>query len=70
MERAKRYEISFGKDKYHLQEEMNSWCEEHIGNGGWIPDPDAAWLIECMFGKTTYSFKHEVDFVLFKLRWQ
>jgi hypothetical protein len=31
--------ISFGKDSYHLQNEMSQWCVKHFGEGQWINEP-------------------------------
>ena len=69
--------IRFGKDRYHQHLEMEQWCKENIGPGGWTQEAavtregfgNKIWLIHCMFGNTTFSFKEEKDFMWFKLRW-
>lgn len=63
--------ISLGRDRYHQQEEMIAWCEEHIGIGAWWSGRPTGmdWSIECVFGRTTFWFKHDSDAVLFSLKW-
>ena len=70
-------EITFGKDRYHLQGEMEQWCKKHIGPGGWTGGSpktwegmgDKIWVISCMFGETTFAFKEQKHYTLFVLRW-
>jgi hypothetical protein len=68
--------IVFGKDKYHLQGEMQAWCDQNVGQGLWIGEqypkdwtdmPD--WTIHSMFGNTTFAFKDARNYTLFTLRW-
>jgi hypothetical protein len=68
--------ITFGKDRYHLQGEMQAWCDKNIGQGLWIGEqypkdwtgmPD--WTIHSMFGSTTFAFKDARNYTLFILRW-
>ena len=69
--------ISFGKDRFHLNGEMETWCRRNIGPGGWTYSRpktwegmnDKIWLIDSMFGETTFTFKHEQDLMLFSLKW-
>ena len=66
--------ITFGKDRYHQQEEMIAWCREHIGIGSWWNGLPAmpcgmVWSIQCVFGQTTFWFKNERDGSLFALKW-
>lgn len=65
--------VTFGRDLYHLQDEMIAWCREQIGVGTWwvLPQPPANmdWCVECTFGRTTFWFKRESDAVLFSLKW-
>lgn len=69
--------ITLNNTRYHQQNEMISWCEQHIGKGGWtwgIPEiweglDDWIWAICSLYGYTTFSFKNSQDFVLFTLRW-
>lgn len=63
-------EVRFGKRQYHLIEDMNSWCKNNIGAGGWLAAPDHKWKIEGAFGEHTYTFKDPKDAVLFMLRWK
>lgn len=69
--------ITFGKDKYHLHPEMESWCHKNIGRGGWTYDTpktwegmgDKIWVMHSMFGNTTFVFKDQKHYTLFVLRW-
>jgi len=72
-----KMEITFGKDRYHQQEEMASWCRNNIGPGGWsYTSPkewaglqDKIWIMHSMFGNTTFAFKEPQHLTLFALRW-
>lgn len=69
--------ITFGKDRYHQNYEMESWCREHIGDGGWTYNSPATWagmgnkiwVMHSMFGNTTFAFKESKDLTMFILRW-
>ena len=69
--------ITFGKEKDHLQREMEKWCQEKLGEGGWTYETpktwegmgDKVWVIHSMFGNTTFAFKNPKHFTLFILRW-
>lgn len=66
----KEYEITFGKEKYHLHREMIDWCNNYIGAGGFITaDDETLWDLSIAFGNSTYYFKNERDLVIFSLRW-
>ena len=69
--------ITFGKDRYHLNGEMEQWCKDNVGPGKWIGgtlktwegmEPNV-WVIESMFGNTTFSFKDPKHLTHFLLRW-
>ena len=66
--------FSFGKDRYHQQQEMYSWCEKNLGPGGYYAftkDPkNAKWSIDSMFGNTNFFFRDSKDAVLFGLIWR
>ena len=71
-------EITFGKDRYHLNGAMETWCADHIGRGGWTFDSPKTWegmkdgwvwTMHSMFGNTTFCFKEEKHFNWFVLRW-
>ena len=66
--------ISFGKDRYHQQREMASWCEKNLGDGGYYAfthRPNTArWAIESMFGSTHFFFRDSKDAVMFGLTWR
>ncbi len=66
--------ISFGKDRFHEQEYMLSWCEKNLGLGGYYAftkDPKKArWSIESMFGNTHFFFRDPKDATLFGLVWR
>lgn len=69
--------ITFGKDRYHLNGEMEQWCKEKIGEGGWsYANPKTwegmhgkIWVMHSMFGNTTFAFKDSKDLTMFLLRW-
>ena len=69
--------ITFGKDRYHLNGEMEKWCRDNIGLGGWTYSTPKTWegmdgkiwVIYSMFGNTTFSFKESKDLTMFLLRW-
>lgn len=71
------YEVTFGKDRYHLHLSMEDWCRTHIGEGGWSwSSPktwegmgDRIWVMHSMFGNTTFAFKHEKHLSMFLLKW-
>ena len=61
------------RNRFHLQSEMEAWCWQYIGAGGWttfsgIP-PDQSWSMESYFGRTTFWFRRPQDRTLFLLRW-
>jgi hypothetical protein len=70
-------EITFGKDKYHLNGTMEKWCADNIGPGMWtFSSPvswegmdDKTWVTYSMFGNTTFCFKEEKHYDWFVLRW-
>lgn len=72
-----KMEITFGKDRYHEHQDMEQWCHENIGPGGWsYSSPktwegmgDKIWLMHSMFGHTTFAFKEQKHFNWFVLRW-
>jgi hypothetical protein len=64
--------VSFGKDRYHQQEDMIRWCKTTLGKGGWgqsLVLGDNRWRVDSMFGSTHFWFKEERDYLLFTLRW-
>lgn len=71
------FHITFGKDRYHLISDMISWCDKHIGKGGWIysiPDTQEElgnknWGMRSIFGTTTVAFKDSKDLTAFVLKW-
>lgn len=72
-----KMEITFGKDRYSQHLEMESWCRDNIGPGGWTYDSpkswkgmgDKIWIMHSMFGNTTFAFKDPRHYTLFVLRW-
>lgn len=69
--------IRFEKDRYHQQSEMEAWCRENIGIGGWTQGYDAddwkgvrSWSIESMFGVTRFTFKEDADATFFLMHWK
>jgi hypothetical protein len=68
--------ITFEKDQYHLQNEMQAWCEEQFGEGRWIGErcprdwtDMPAWTVNSAFGRTTFAFKDAANYNWFVLRW-
>lgn len=66
--------VQFGKDHYHLQNEMIEWCKKYISpNYGWRkPDKERwgdDWGIVSMFGNSFFYFIEERNATLFALRW-
>ena len=70
-------EITLTKRQYHLNGEMERWCREFIGEGGWTYSSpvkwegmgDKIWVMHSIFGNTTFSFKNPEDATAFALRW-
>ena len=69
--------ITFGKDHYHLNGEMEQWCRTYAGEGRWIGGQlktwegmeSYVWAIESMFGNTTFMFKEDKHYMWFVLKW-
>ena len=63
--------IKFGKDRFHLNNEMYEWLFERLGPGGWYKDSlnEHLWAWESAFGNTTYYFARDKDASMFLLRW-
>jgi hypothetical protein len=74
------YTVEFGKDHYHLQGEMERWCQEHIGMNppyrNWVGSTPkeweglGTWCIASMFGNTFFYFKDAAAASAFILRWK
>lgn len=72
-----KMEIRFSKDRYHEQNDMIEWCHNNIGPGCWTYGTpltwkgmgDNLWVVNSIFGSTTFAFKNAKDLVLFTLRW-
>ena len=70
-------EITFGKDYYSLNGEMEQWCKKNIGPGGWTYESpktwegmqDKIWVMHSMFGNTTFVFKEPKHLSMFILKW-
>lgn len=69
--------ITFDKTRYHQQYEMESWCKNNIGPGGWTYESpktwegmqDKIWVMHSMFGNTTFVFKDQKHLSMFILKW-
>lgn len=69
--------VTFGKDRYHLNEAMQNWCSAKFGPGNWISEREVKdwtgmqvnWTIHSMFGHTTFCFREAKDATMFILRW-
>jgi hypothetical protein len=72
-----KMEITFGKDRYSQHREMEQWCKDNIGPGGWTYSSpktwegmgDRIWIMHSTFGNTTFAFKDPRHYTLFVLRW-
>ena len=72
-------EVSFNNRQYHLQNDMISWCEEHIGMNApyrnWVASKPNSWggmgrwCVASAFGNTYFYFRDEADATAFMLRW-
>jgi len=66
--------FSFGKDRFHEQRAMLTWCETKLGPGGYYAftkDPEnAKWSIDSMFGHTHFFFRDPKDALMCSLIWQ
>lgn len=69
--------IRFDRDRYHQIEEMQTWCRENIGGGGWTQGYDSddwvgirSWSIDSTFGVTRFRFKHDIDATFFLMQWK
>ena len=69
--------ITFDKERYHQHRDMEQWCHDHIGLGGWTySTPETwdgmegkIWIMHSMFGRTTFVFKEAKHLTWFILRW-
>lgn len=64
------FEITFGKSRYHLINEMIEWCTKEFGPGGYLPPADGAWIVNGAFGNNTFAFANKKHYTWFVLRWQ
>jgi hypothetical protein len=64
-----QYEHVVGKDQYHLLTEMQQWCRDCIGPGGYLREPMSNWSIETAFGTSFFKFQRERDRNWFMMRW-
>lgn len=76
-----KYTFEFDKTKYHLQDDIFKWCQEHISyHGSWVYywEADEVWdereydwmASEHVFGRITITIRNEANALLFKMRWQ
>ena len=69
--------ITFGKERYHLNGEMEKWCHNSVGKGGWSYQTPKTWegmdgkiwIMHSMFGNTTFAFKEPKHLTMFLLVW-
>lgn len=71
--------VEFDRRYYHLQREMEEWCNTYIGENprytNWVySEPKeweglGTWCLASMFGTTFFYFKNEADATLFALKW-
>ena len=66
-------EVKFGKDRYHQQQLMVSWCKQYLGKddgwGSYKKDGKDRWGIDAGFGNTFFYFRDEEDASAFVLVW-
>lgn len=64
------YEIKLDRTYYSRSEELVRWLWNHVGPGhAYTHVDDAKWQWDQQFGHTWITFKHEADYVQFKLTW-
>jgi hypothetical protein len=70
MNKIMQHQITFGKDRYRLNDEMEQWCRDTIGTGSWGGYiAGDLWSIHSIFGHTTFKFREEKHYNWFVLRW-
>lgn len=73
------YTVQFDKDQYHLQRDMEVWCNDNIGKNplyrNWVGGKPQSWegmgtwCMSSMFGNTFFYFREEKHANWFALRW-
>lgn len=71
------HRVFYGRDKYHLHQDMIVWLRANIGPGGWhcgaeLSGSDAdrwLWFISITFGNSEFEFKNAADAATFKEYW-
>lgn len=71
--------LVLGREHYHLQRDMEQWCEQNIGknksNKNWVFNEPKSWedlgdwCMSSMFGNTFFYFKRDEDAMMFALKW-
>lgn len=63
-------QITLGREYYHLEEKISSWCKEHFGPVDFFtPHNNQRWYRDMMFGYQDYHFAKEEDASFFTLYW-
>jgi hypothetical protein len=57
------------KRRYHELSDIQRWCRDNLGDGGYLITGNSKWYITTQFGESEFHFKQEQDLVLFALRW-
>jgi hypothetical protein len=70
------HEITLDRDYYGRNQEILTWLTQHLGPGlqmayitGDIPQDQAQWSMDLIFGHTFLRFKREEDLAQFTLTW-
>lgn len=68
------------RDRYHMLDDIMTWCSKNIGAGGRVFDIDPwsmhsinwgedLWVVKTTFGVSIFAFRKSKDATLFALRW-
>lgn len=66
------FEIKLDRTYYSKSQQLLMWLLTHVGPGGRINhmmSDQQVWSWDQYFGHTWITFKHEADYVQFKLTW-
>lgn len=73
------HRIIIDRDRYHMLDDIMTWCSKNIGAGGRVESlvvgmhsinwGEDLWVVKTTFGVSTFAFRDNKDAVLFALRW-
>lgn len=75
------HRIIVERDRYHLIDDIMTWCKKNIGEGGRVFDIDPLsvysinwgedlWVVKTTFGVSIFAFRESKHALLFALRWE